>query len=116
MDYIKYVLYFTIGGIVTTTIIALEESGLPLLSRLATLFPVFTWLSYLFLGQTESTQQITDHAKFVLTGTIVSWIPYMLAIIILTPKIGTTKAIIASIIIFTIIALTFSYFYPKLNI
>ena len=69
MAWTKYLLYFVTGGIITTAIVSLEESGMPLLSRLATLFPVFTWLSYLFLGQTETPQQIASHAKFVLTGT-----------------------------------------------
>jgi uncharacterized membrane protein (GlpM family) len=113
MDILKYLLYFVTGGIVTTAIIALEESGTPLLSRLAALFPVFTWLAYLFIGQFGTAQQVADHAKFVLVGTIVSWIPYMLAIIYFAPRIGVYKAIAVSILIFVIVALIFSYIYFK---
>jgi len=100
MAWTKYLLYFVSGGVITTVIVSLEESGMPLFSRLAALFPVFTWISYLFLGQTESPQQIASHAKFVLTGTIVSWIPYMLSIIYFTPKMGVYKSIAVSVIIF----------------
>jgi len=113
MEWTKYLLYFVTGGIITTAIVALEESGMPLLSRLAALFPVFTWLAYLFIGQTGTAQQVADHAKFVLIGTIVSWIPYMLAIIYFAPKIGVYKAIALSIVIFIIVALIFTYFYFK---
>lgn len=113
MTWTKYLLYFVAGGLLTTAIITLEESGMPLLSRLAALFPVFTWISYLFLGQSKSSQQIASHAKFVLMGTIISWIPYMLSIIYFSPKLGVYKAIGISIIVFMIIALIFSYIYFK---
>jgi uncharacterized membrane protein (GlpM family) len=113
MAWEKYLLYFLTGGIITTAIVALEESGMPLLSRLAALFPVFTLVSYFFLGQIGTAQQVADHAKFVLTGTIVSWVPYMLSIIYFAPKIGVYKAITISMLIFIIAALVFSYFYIK---
>lgn len=113
MGWTKYLLYFLTGGIVTTAIIALEESGMPLLSRLAALFPVFTWIAYFFIGQFGTAQQVSDHARFVLIGTIISWIPYMASIIYLAPKIGVHKAIIVSIIIFISIALIFLHFYTK---
>ncbi|MBI4447435.1 hypothetical protein HY643_00490 [Candidatus Woesearchaeota archaeon] len=113
MAWIKYLLYFITGGIITTAIVALEESGMPLLSRLAALFPVFTWISYLFIGQFGSAQQVANHARFVLIGTIVSWTPYMISIIYFAPKIGVYKSIAVSILIFVIAALIFSYAYFK---
>ena len=112
-DVLKYIGYFTIGGLVITTVVALEELGMPLLSRLAALFPVVTWVSYLLIGQLSGPQAVSEHAKFVLLGTIFSWIPYMLTIIYLAPKVGVTKSIIAAILVFTVIALIFSYVYLK---
>ena len=87
---------------------------MPLLSRIAALFPVFTWLTYFFLGRFSLPQNVASHAKFVLIGAIVSWIPYMLSIICLSPRIGVTKAIIVSIIIFLVVALLFSLVYLRL--
>jgi uncharacterized membrane protein (GlpM family) len=113
MAWMKYLLYFVSGGVITTVIVSLEESGMPLFSRLAALFPVFTWISYMFLGESETPQQIASHAKFVLAGTIVSWIPYMLSIIYFSPRIGVYKAIAVSIILFVVIALLFTYAYSK---
>jgi uncharacterized membrane protein (GlpM family) len=113
MAWTKYLLYFLTGGVITTAIVSLEESGMPLLSRLAALFPVFTWISYLFLGQTESPEQIASHAKFVLTGTLVSWVPYMFSIIYFSPRIGVYKAILVSVILFTVIALAYSLLYYR---
>ncbi|VVB79624.1 Uncharacterised protein [uncultured archaeon] len=116
MAWTKYLLYFLTGGLITTAIVALEESGMPLISRLAALFPVFTWIAYLFIGEFGTAQQVVSHAKFVLIGTIVSWIPYMLSIIYFAPKIGVYKAIAVSILIFVIIALVFSYIYLKFQV
>lgn len=113
MSLLKYFIYFITGGTITTAIIALEETGMPLLSRLAALFPIFTWLSYLFIANSNPSEQVVSHAKFVLIGTIISWIPYMLSIIYFTPKFGVNKAIIISMILFTIIALIYSFIYLK---
>lgn len=116
MAWTKYLLYFVGGGLITTVIVSLEESGMPVLSRLAALFPVFTWISYLFLGASETPQQIASHAKFVLSGTIVSWIPYMLSIICFAPRMGVYKAIAVSVLVFVVIALAFTYAYSRLQI
>ena len=114
MDISKYLLYFLTGGVITTIIVGFEESGFTLISRIAALFPVFTWIAYLFIGNSGTAQQISEHAKFVLLGTILSWIPYMLAIIYLTPKIGVNKSILIAIGVFLVISLIYSYVYFKI--
>lgn len=102
------IIYFITGGLVTTSIIVLEQSGFRLLSGLMALIPVFTLVSYIFIGNTEGGLAVTQHAKFVLWGTIISWIPYMIAVVYLSPKIGPTKAIIVGMIIFFILATIFT--------
>lgn len=101
------IVYFITGGSFTTIIVALEESGQRTLSGLATLIPVFTLVAYLFIGQTAGANAVSQHAKWVLAGTLVSWVPYMLAIVYLAPKIGAHKAIVASLGIFFILALAY---------
>jgi len=113
MDWGRYLFYFLVGGLVTTAIIALEESGLGLLSRLAALFPVFTWLAYFFIGEFAAPEAVSEHARFVLIGTLVAWVPYMLAIVLLTPKLGVHKSLAVAIAIFIIIAGAYSAVYPK---
>ena len=44
-------IYFVTGGVFTTVIVALEESGHRTLSGLATLVPVFTLVAYVFIGE-----------------------------------------------------------------
>ncbi|MCK9361299.1 hypothetical protein M0Q28_03645 [Patescibacteria group bacterium] len=100
----EYAVYFLAGGIVTTVIVAFENSNSRLLSGFATLIPVFTLVAYFFIGESRGGAAVAQHAWLVLIGTIVSWIPYMIAVAILAPKIGSQKAILVGLIIFFILA------------
>ncbi len=102
-----YILAFIVGGLVTVAITYFEASGFPLLSRLAALFPIFTWLSYLFIGKIGGDKAVAEHSLFVLLGTLVAWVPYMLAIYFLAPRIGSVKAILVSVGIFLVMAFIF---------
>ena len=97
-------LYFLTGGIFTVLIVQLEQSGFRLLSGLAALMPVFTLVSYIFIGQTQGGVAVGKHSMFVLVGTLVSWVPYMLAISYLAPKFGASKAIAAGMGLFFLLA------------
>ena len=107
----QYIFTFIVGGIITTSIVYFESSGFPLLSRLAALVPVFTWLSYLFIGEISGPKEVSSHALFVLLGTVVAWMPYMLTIYFLAPRIGSLKAVLAGILIFLVLATIFVRFY-----
>lgn len=100
-------IYFVTGGVVTTTIVLLEQSGMRLLSGLATLMPVFTLIAYIFIGESRGGIDLSNHAKLVLTGTIVAWVPYMLVIIWLAPHLSAYKAIGAGLAAFFVCAIAF---------
>jgi uncharacterized membrane protein (GlpM family) len=101
------IIYFLTGGLFTTVIVVLEESGRRTLSGLVTLLPVFTLVAYFFIGQTAGSTAVSQHAKWVLAGTLVTWVPYMLAIAYLAPKVGSEKAILAGLAIFFVLALAY---------
>jgi uncharacterized membrane protein (GlpM family) len=107
MRFSRLIIYFITGGLFTAIIVALEESGKRTLSGLATLIPVFTLVAYVFIGQTEGSVAVSQHAKLVLVGTLVSWVPYMLAVAYLSPKIGAHNAILAGLAIFFVLALVY---------
>jgi len=107
MNISNLIIYFITGGVVTTLIVVLEESGQTMLSGFATLIPVFTLVAYFFIGQTKGGVAVAQHAKFVLVGTLTSWVPYMLAIAYLSPKIGPNKAILVGLAIFFVLALIY---------
>ncbi len=100
-------IYFVTGGVFTTVIVALEESGHRTLSGLATLVPVFTLVAYVFIGESSGGAAVGQHAKWVLAGTLASWVPYMLAVAYLAPKVGSQKAILAGLGVFFVLALVY---------
>jgi uncharacterized membrane protein (GlpM family) len=109
------IIYFLTGGIVTVLIVLLEKSGYRLLSGLATLMPVFTLVSYIFIGESQGGVAVSKHSQFVLVGTLVTWVPYMLVIGFLAPKMGAYKAIAVGMGVFTILALMFVYIVGRYN-
>lgn len=103
----SFIVYFITGGLFTALIVFLEEGGFRLWSGLATLIPVFTLVSYVFIGQSQGGLAVSEHAKFVLWGTIVSWIPYMIAIIYFAPRVGPHRAILIGLGVFFVLAIAF---------
>ena len=107
MNISNLIVYFITGGLFTTIIVALEESGQRTLSGFATLIPVFTLVAYFFIGQTQGSGAVSQHAKWVLVGTLVSWVPYMLAVAYLSPKMGSHNAILVGLAVFFVLALIY---------
>jgi uncharacterized membrane protein (GlpM family) len=105
MSISNLIIYFVAGGLVTSVIVVLEQTGRRTLSELATLIPIFTLVAYFFIGQTKGGQAVGQHAKFVLVGTLISWVPYMLVVAYSAPKIGPNKAILAGLAVFFVLAL-----------
>lgn len=101
------IIYFITGGAVTTVIVLLEESGFTLLSGLATLMPVFTLIAYFFIGESRGGMALSQHAKLVLVGTLVAWVPYMLVVIWLAPHLSANKTISIALATFFVFAITF---------
>ncbi len=107
MKVFNLIIYFITGGLFTTIIVALEESNQRVLSGLATLIPVFTLVAYVFIGESKGGVAVGQHAWFVFFGTIISWVPYMLAVAYLSTRIGPHKAILAGLAIFFVLALLY---------
>ena len=100
----NYLIYFLTGGIFTALIVALEENGSRLLSGFATLMPVFTLVAYAFIGESRGGAAVGQHAWFVLVGTIISWIPYMILVAYLAPRVGSKYAIGIGLLGFFVLA------------
>ncbi|MFA6603799.1 MAG: GlpM family protein [Patescibacteria group bacterium] len=110
------VIYFIVGGTVTTLIVALEQSNYRLLSGLATLIPVFTLVAYFFIGDSRGGSAVAQHAWLVLIGSIIAWVPYMLIVALLAPKIGPHKAIAAGLLAFFVLALGYLGVVQRFNL
>lgn len=100
----SFLMSFVIGGTVTALIVGLEESGMRLWSGFAALVPVFTVVSYLFIGAAKDSMAVSQHSRFVLVGTLVSWVPYMAVVAFTAPKLGASRSIGLGLVVFTILA------------
>ena len=107
MNFKAWIASFLIGGTVTTLIVGLEESNFKTLSGVAALMPVFTMVSYFLLGVSQDPSEISKHSKFVLYGTLVAWVPYMVVIATLAPKMGTNRSIGLALLVFFVLAASF---------
>lgn len=101
------VIYFVTGGVVTTAIVLLEQSGYRLLSGLATLVPVFTLIAYFFVGESRGGKALSQHAELVLVGTLIAWVPYMVTVIVMAPHFSTYRSIGAGLLVFFVCATVF---------
>jgi len=104
MNIQSILMYFVAGGVVTALIVVLEQSGLRLWSGLATLMPVFTLISYIFIGPSRGGRALSQHAWLVLVGSLVSWVPYMITVALLSPHMSSYKAIGIGLGVFFILA------------
>lgn len=105
---LRYVLYFLVGGFVITLISVLAERGHPLLAGIAAIFPGITLVSFYFIGQAAGDDAVALTAKSCLQSLFI-WIPYALAVIWLSPRIGTNKALLIGVLIFTVLAFALVY-------
>ncbi len=103
----NYGIYFLIGGTITVLIVALEQSNHRLLSALAAITPVFTVVAYFFIGESKGGAAVANHAWLVILGTLVAWIPYMMVVAYLSPRIGSTKAIPTGLGVFFFLAVIY---------
>ncbi len=107
MNLQNLITYFITGGLFTTIIVALEESNHRELSGFFTLIPVFTLVAYIFIGESRGGAAVGQHAWFVLFGTLLSWVPYMITVAYLSPKLGPHKAIALGMAVFFILAIIY---------
>jgi uncharacterized membrane protein (GlpM family) len=105
---IQYLLYFLVGGAVVTAISVLAERGHPLLAGVVTLFPSITLVSFYFIGKSTGNEAVAVTAKSCFISLSI-WIPYILTIVWLSPRIGTNKALFIGVLIFIILAFALVY-------
>lgn len=102
---------------VTLIVFFEEKIKNPLVAGIFVLVPIFTWLSYLFFGLDENgPKEVAYNTKFVIIGTLIAWVPYMLTMHFLATRIGVYKAILAGVIVFLILASIYVWIVHAFNI
>lgn len=96
-------LYFIAGGVTVTAAVLLAEIGNPFLSGIAIMFPGITVISYYFIGKIAGAACVSTSIKSIITAALIVWLPYMLTLAYLAPRMGVNKALVFSIRVFLII-------------
>ena len=109
-------IYFFTGGTVTTLIVILEQRGLRLWSGLAALMPIFTLISYIFIGQSRGGKALGQHAWLVLIGTLVAWVPYMVTVALLSQHMSSNKAIAIGFGVFFLLVMLYLLFVDRFHL
>lgn len=103
MDLYSIALYFLAGGLTVSAGVLLANSGNSLLSGLALMFPSVTVVSYYFIGKSMGSDVAITSMKSTIASALITWLPYMLVLLYLTPKMGLNKALFFGILTFLII-------------
>ncbi len=113
---LKYALYFLVGGAVVTLITLLAELGHPFLAGIAIVVPSVTLVSFYFIGKSSGAGAVVASAKSALMTTFVVWLPYMLSVIYLAPKLGVNRALLAAFGVFLAAAAAWIYLNRRLGL
>jgi uncharacterized membrane protein (GlpM family) len=72
------------------------------------IFPGITLVSFYFIGQAAGDLAVSLTAKSCLLSIFV-WIPYALAVVWLSPRLGTNKALAIGVLIYVVLAFVLVY-------
>jgi len=106
---VEYLLYFVAGGSIVSLVVYLAKQGHPFLSGIALVFPSVTMLSFYFIGRASGSAAVVESAKSALFATFIVWVPYVLVIVYLTPRLGVNSALAGGVIVFLVLALLWIY-------
>ena len=83
---LKYLLYFIVGGIITSLVTYLANHAKSLLAAFVGTLPVITISTFLLIYFNTGQEAVVSYAKGLLIM-IVPWIVFILSVILLAPRI-----------------------------
>ncbi len=83
---LKYLLYFIVGGIITSLVTYLANHAKSLLAAFVGTLPFITVSTFLLIYLNTGQQAVVSYAKGLLIM-IVPWLVFILSVILLTPRI-----------------------------
>lgn len=107
---LRYLLYFLMGGITVTLVVLFAEMGRPFLSGLAIVFPAVTVISFYFIGRAAGPESVAMTARSALYTSAVVWVPYILTVIYLAPRVGVNRALLMGVAVFLVVGSIWVYY------
>ncbi|HII71169.1 TPA: hypothetical protein HA265_00250 [Candidatus Woesearchaeota archaeon] len=104
---IKYALYFLISGAVITAAAIMADRGKALIGGILMVLPNMSLVAFYFINNTSGATATIQVIKTALLGTIFVWPFYMFALLMLIPKIGVNRSLMASFALCVVLGAAF---------
>ena len=101
---LKYFLYFLIGGMVISAVTYFAGHGRALIAAFLANMPVITLVTFLTIYHEAGQKAIVPYAKGLIMM-MFPWLAYILAIIVLTPRLGFLFSLTTGFTLYVVFAL-----------
>ena len=95
-DFVKYSIYFLLGGTIVSLSTYLGSQGRSFLAAFASTFPAITGATFVLIYLNGGNDAIVSYAKNLLWF-VPPWILYVVSMIIVVPRFGFWPAMIGSL-------------------
>ncbi len=101
--FIRYLTYFLAGGIVVSSVTYFACHSRSFLAAFLANMPTVTLITFLTIYLESGSKAVMPYANALLI-TVFPWVAYVLAIILLTPRLGFIASLITGLFVYFIIA------------
>ena len=98
-DFVKYVVYFLLGGTIVSVSTYLGSQGKPFLAAFASTFPAITGATFILIYLNGGSESLVGYAKNLLWF-VPPWILYVITMILGVPRIGFWPAMALSLTLY----------------
>lgn len=99
----KYVLYFLLGGTVTSTVTYLASHSRGFLAAFISTLPLASLCTFLLIYSSTGSAAVVSYAKGLIVM-LVPWMLYILSVILLTPRISFFYSLLVGLLLFIVIS------------
>jgi len=98
-DFMKYAMYFLLGGAIVSVSTYLGSQGKSFLAAFASTFPAITGATFILIYLNGGNEAIVSYAKNLLWF-VPPWVVYVITMILGIPQVGFWPAMIGSVVLY----------------
>ena len=98
-DFVKYTVYFLLGGTIVSVSTYLGSQGKSFLAAFASTFPAITGATFVLIYLNGGNEAIVSYAKNLLWF-VPPWVVYVITMILGVPQLGFWPAMIGSVLLY----------------
>ena len=98
-DFVKYTVYFLLGGTIVSVSTYLGSQGRSFLAAFASTFPAITGATFVLIYLNSGNEAIVSYAKNLLWF-VPPWVVYVITMILGIPQVGFWPAMIGSVVLY----------------